>query len=146
MHGAEAWFVACLLGSDFANIVKLSRKDEMELLSELFARRWPYMLFVFIGAALSLIFVLFLSTAPFLVILVCLNLYAALWASILKARFAAVGLPHSRWVICLYGLFVYIACVLLSYLFTKGRFFFPVLFVLLNMPQIVLNDKPQVQN
>ena len=120
--------------------------------AQVFARRWPYVLFVLVSALLFLAFVLFLPTAstrealslPFLVVLFCLIMYAGEWSAILRARFALVGLPHSRWLIALYGLFVYLACFLLSYFVSKGRFLAPGLFALLNMPLFILKEESSV--
>jgi hypothetical protein len=119
---------------------------------ETFERRWSYLLFVLGSALLFLTFVLFLPTTataevlplPFLVVLFCLVIYAGEWSEILRARLIVVGLPHSRWLIALYGLFVYIACFLLSYFVSKGRFLAPGLFVLLNLPLVILKEKPSV--
>lgn len=115
----------------------------------IFARRWPYILFVFVSALLFLAFVLFLPTAapvgmlplPFLVVLFCLILYASAWSEILRARLAVIGLPHSRWVIGLYASLVYIACFLLCYFVSKGRFLAPGLFVFLNLPLVILREE-----
>jgi len=132
-----------------------SGREEMALLNvEVFARRWPYFIFVLVSALLFLIFVLFFPKAssvevlrlPFLVVLFCFIIYAGEWSEILRARLAAVGLPHSRWVIGLYGLLMYIACVLLYCLVSKGRFLFPGLFILLNMPLVIIKDKRGVQD
>jgi hypothetical protein len=120
---------------------------------EVFAKRWPFMLFVLASGLLFLTFVLFfLPTAStheafplsFLVLSFCLVVYAGEWSEIVRARLAAVGLQHSRSVIVLYASFVFIACFLLCYFVSKGRFFFPGLFVLLNMPLVILKEKSSV--
>jgi hypothetical protein len=118
-------------------------------LFEIFARRWPYILFVLVSALLFLPFVLILPTPSttevlplsFLVVLFCVVMYAGLWSEVLRARLAVVGLPHSRWVIGLYASFVCIACFLLCYFSSKGRFLMPALFVLLNLPLAFVNEK-----
>jgi hypothetical protein len=119
---------------------------------EVFARRLPYILFVFVSALLILTFALFWPTGltyeglslPYLVVLFCLIVYADAWATVLRVRVKAVGLPHSRWLIVLYGLCVYFACGLLWYLVSIGRFLVPGLFVLLNMPLVILKGKSSV--
>jgi RHS repeat-associated protein len=130
-----------------------SGREEMALLNaEMFARRWPYVLFVLVSALLFLTFVLVLSTTspakglslPFLVVLFCLIVYAGEWGEILRARLAAVGLPHSRWVIGPYASLVCIACFLLCYFISKGRFLAPGLFVLLHLPLVILKEKPTI--
>ena len=116
---------------------------------EVFAKRWSYIFFILVSALLFLAFVLFwptglayeASSLPFLVVLFFLVIYAGVWASALRGRLKAVGLPHSRWVIALYSLFVYMACFLLSYYVSKGRFIALGLFVLLNMPLVFLKEK-----
>ena len=115
------------------------------------ARRWPYFLFVLVSAFLFFAFVFIFPTAatakafslPFLAVLFGLIIYAGVWSEILTARLAVVGLPHSRWIIGLYALLIYIACFLLSYLVSEGRFLAPWLFLLLNMPLVVLREKPR---
>jgi hypothetical protein len=119
---------------------------------EVFARRWPYMLFVLFGALLFLTFVLFLPTTPtaeasslpFLAVMFCLIFYAGEWSDILRARLAVVGLPHARWLVLLYGSLVYIACLLLFFFVPNGRFLAPGLFVLLNLPPAILKEKSSV--
>ena len=147
---ARAWVGAVILQTS----LNRSRREEMALLSvAVFARRWPFILFVSVSALLCFTFVLFcLPTAtphealplPFLLITFCLVVYAGEWSDILRARLAAVGLPHSRWVIGLYASLVSIACFLLCYFVSKGRFFFPGLFVLLNLPLFILKEKSSV--
>jgi len=111
---------------------------------EVFARRWPFMLFILVSALLFLIFVLFfLPTASTHEALIsfCLVVYAGEWSEILRARLAVVGLQHSRWVIGLYVSLVSTACFLLCYFVSKGRFFFPGLFVFLHIPLVILKEK-----
>ena len=95
---ARAWVGAVILQTS----LNRSRREEMALLSvAVFARRWPFMLFVLVSALLCFTFVLFcLPTAtphealplPFLLITFCLVVYAGEWSDILRARLAAVGL------------------------------------------------------
>jgi hypothetical protein len=99
------------------------------------------MLFILVSALLFLVFVLLLPSAPSFVSMLCIIIFAGEWAAVFKARLAAVGLPHSRWLIALYGLFVFIACVLLFHFVSNGRFLVPGLFVLLNMPLVILKEK-----
>lgn len=110
-------------------------------LNEECAKRWPFMLFVLIGALLFLAVVLLFPSVPTLAGVFCIILFAGEWSGVLKARLTAVGLPHSRWMILLYGLLVYIACALLFFLFSMGRFLTPGLFVLLNLPLAFVKDK-----
>jgi hypothetical protein len=121
----------------------LSEREAMTFLNlnEVCTTRWTYMLFILVSALLFLAFVLLLPSAPSFVSMICVISYAGEWGAVFKARLVAVGLPQSRWVVALYGLFVFIACFLLSYLASKGRFFFPGLFVLLNLPLILLKEK-----
>lgn len=114
-------------------------------LNEICTTRWTYMFFILVSALLFLAFVLIFPTAPPIAGSICLIIFAGEWSSVLKARLIAVGLPHSRWVLLLFALFVYIACALVFYLVSKGRFFVPGLFVLLNTPLIVLKGKPSVR-
>jgi hypothetical protein len=110
-------------------------------LDEVCITRWTYMLFILVSALSFLAFVLMFPTAPPIAGSICLILFAGVWSAMLKARLIAVGLPHSRWVLLLCALLVYVACVLLFYLFSKGRFFVPGLFVILNMPLVILKEK-----
>jgi hypothetical protein len=110
-------------------------------LNEVCATRWTYMLFIFVSALLFLAFVLMFPVAPPIAGSICLIIFAGLWSAVLKARLIAVGLPHSRWVLLLCALLVYIVCILIFYAFSKGRFFVPVLFVIMNMPLVILKDK-----
>jgi|ERR1035441_5069716 riboflavin transporter FmnP len=119
---------------------------------EVFAKRRPYVCFVLVSALIFLAFALFwpiglnydASSLPFLVVLFCLIMYAGVWAEALRGRLKAVGWPHSRWLIVLYGLFVYTACFLLSFYISKGRLIALGLFVLLNMPLAFLKEKSGV--
>jgi hypothetical protein len=155
LHGASftVGFVCSALnpvrwgrGCDFEMSSDTLGREEMALLNaEVFARRWPYVFFVLVSALLFLAFVLFLPKAstvevlplPFLVVSFCLIMYAGEWSEILRARLAVVGLPHSRWVIGLYASLVCIACFLLCYFVSKGRFLAPGLFVLLHLPPVI---------
>ncbi len=119
---------------------------------EVFAKRFPFTIFVLVSALLFLSFVFIwptgltyeASSLPFLVVLFFLVIYAGVWTAVFRVRLKAVGLPHSRWASTLYGLFVYIAYFFLSYYVSKGRFLAPGLFVLLNMPLVILKEKSSV--
>src|ERR1035437_8145293 len=113
-------------------------------LDEVRTTRWAYLLFILVSALLFLGFVLIFPTAPPIVGSICLVIFAGMWSAVLKARLIAVGLPHSRWTLLFYALLVYISCVLLFYFVTKGRFLVPELFVLLNLPLVILKDKSSV--
>jgi len=121
----------------------------------MFAKRLPFMFFVFASALLFLVFVLFFepkisirgaSPLPLFLISLCLIIFAAEWSEILRARLGAVGLPRSRWVIGLYVSVVFISCFFLCYFVSKGRFLFPGLFAILNLPLIFLKEKSSAAN
>jgi hypothetical protein len=110
-------------------------------LNEACTTRWTYLLFILVSALLFLSFVLLFPTAPPIAGSICLIVFAAVWSTVLKARLTALGLPHSRWVLLLFALVVYIACVVLYYLVFNGRLFVPLLFVILNTPLVILKER-----
>ena len=123
--------------------------------AEMFAKRLPFMFCLFASALLFLVFVLVFeskssirgaSPLPLFLISFCLIIYAAEWGEIVRARLGVIGLPRSRWVIGLYVSVVFVSCFLLCYFVSKGRFLFPGLFVILNLPLVFLKEKSSVAN
>jgi hypothetical protein len=121
----------------------------VQLDEETFGQRWPFVIFVMVSTFLFFAIVRFLPRSPnyealslpYILVLFCLVLYAGAWAIVLRMRLKAVGLPHSRWLIALYGLFVYSVCFFLSYHVSSGQFIVPGVFVLLSIPPAFLREK-----
>jgi len=115
-------------------------------LNEVCAGRRPFVLFVFVSALLFLAFVLLFPAAPYPIWLFCMLILAGEWFDVLKARLSTVGLPHSRRTMFAYALLVCAVFELLFHFAPHARLLAPGVFVLLNIPLVILKDKPQVQD
>lgn len=73
-----------------------------------FGKRRPYVLFVLICIALFPPAVALLRKLPEFMGFMCFILIGGEWAGALRARLAALGLPHSRWIMVSYVTVVYI--------------------------------------
>jgi len=122
------------IGSYFMSIVP----DAQRL-----AERWPFATVVVLVAALWMAFATLLAGVPSLVQTACGYALVVVWVAALKARLVRVGLWRRFWPMTLYILFVLLVCLFLMPAVFRTPALLPGLFVLLNLPLIILRDKPQ---
>jgi len=108
--------------------------------------RWPFVLFVAILALVFLACVLLFPTMPHVVRFFCLFIFAAEWGGALKARAVAVDLLHPLRVMYLSVFVAAVVCTLLFESSSMGRLLTPGLFFLVNLPLVILKEKPNVQD